>query len=54
MGSQRFDKMKKFAVNFLPARATAVVAEGTTILKAAERAGVYINSVCGGEGACVK
>ena len=28
------------------------VEEGTTLLKAAEQAGVYINSLCGGEGLC--
>jgi uncharacterized 2Fe-2S/4Fe-4S cluster protein (DUF4445 family) len=46
--------MKKFAVNFLPSGASVTVKEGTTILKAAERAGVYLNSVCGGEGTCGK
>lgn len=46
--------MKKYAVNFLPSQASVAVEEGTTILKAAERAGVYLNSVCGGEGTCGK
>lgn len=46
--------MKKYAVNFLPSGSTVAVEEGTTILKAAERAGVYLNSVCGGEGTCGK
>lgn len=46
--------MKRYAVNFLPSRASVTVEEGTTILKAAERAGVYLNSVCGGEGTCGK
>jgi uncharacterized 2Fe-2S/4Fe-4S cluster protein (DUF4445 family) len=31
-----------------------MVAEGETVLKAAERADVYVNSVCGGEGTCGK
>ncbi len=46
--------MTSYAVNFLPSRASVTVEEGTTILKAAERAGVYLNSACGGQGACGK
>ncbi len=46
--------MRKYAVNFLPSGVTVAVEEGTTILKAAERAGIYLNSVCGGEGTCGK
>jgi len=46
--------MSIFAVNFLPSGESVAVEEGTTILKAAERAGVYLNSVCGGEGTCGK
>lgn len=46
--------MTSFSVSFLPSRASVAVEEGTTILKAAERAGVYLNSACGGEGVCGK
>lgn len=46
--------MRLFAVNFLPSGTTVAVEEGTTLLKAAERAGVYLNSICGGEGTCGK
>lgn len=46
--------MTSFSVSFLPSRASVTVEEGSTILKAAERAGVYLNSACGGQGACGK
>lgn len=44
--------MPKFKVVFLPDRKEVEVAEGTTLLEASERAGVYVNSLCGGEGLC--
>jgi uncharacterized 2Fe-2S/4Fe-4S cluster protein (DUF4445 family) len=40
------------SVRFLPSNIEVQVAEGTTILDAAFRAGVEINSVCGGKGVC--
>ena len=44
--------MARYKVTFLPERKEVEVVEGTTLLEAAEKAGVYINSVCGGEGLC--
>ena len=48
------EKIKKYLVTFFPENKTVTVAEGETILKAAERADVYVNSLCGGEGTCGK
>lgn len=39
-------------VNFLPEAKKAQVEAGTTLMEAAEKAGVYINSLCGGKGVC--
>jgi uncharacterized 2Fe-2S/4Fe-4S cluster protein (DUF4445 family) len=44
--------MKK--VTFLPDQKEVEVDEGVTLFKAAEQAGVYLNSLCGGEGVCGK
>jgi uncharacterized 2Fe-2S/4Fe-4S cluster protein (DUF4445 family) len=44
--------MKK--VTFLPDQKEVEVNEGVTLFKAAEKAGVYLNSLCGGEGVCGK
>jgi uncharacterized 2Fe-2S/4Fe-4S cluster protein (DUF4445 family) len=44
--------MAKYKVTFLPEHKEVEVDEGISLLEAAERAGVYINSVCGGEGLC--
>ena len=44
--------MAKYKVTFLPERKEVEVDEGVTLLEAAEKAGVYINSLCGGEGLC--
>jgi len=41
-----------YKVSFLPENKTVEVETGTTLLKAAEKADVYINSLCGGEGLC--
>jgi len=38
----------------MPSQQMAAVEEGETLLTAAERAGVYVNSICGGEGLCGK
>jgi len=46
--------MSKFSVTFLPEGKTVAVEEGATLLDAAQQAGVYVNSICGGEGACGK
>ncbi|MFH1651356.1 MAG: ASKHA domain-containing protein [Chloroflexota bacterium] len=42
----------KFKVTFLPDNKVVTVPEGTTLLEAAEEAGVFVNSVCGGQGLC--
>lgn len=44
--------MEKYKVIFLPEQKEVEVEEGTSLLMAAEKAGVYINSLCGGEGLC--
>lgn len=44
--------MAKFSVTFLPDEKTVYMEGHKTVLEAAELAGVYINSVCGGEGMC--
>ena len=41
-----------FNVTFLPEQKTIEITEGATLSEAAEKAGVYVNSVCGGEGTC--
>ncbi|MFH1038236.1 MAG: ASKHA domain-containing protein [PVC group bacterium] len=46
--------MNPHNVTFLPSGKKVEVADGTTVLAAAARAGVHINSVCGGEGTCGK
>ena len=44
--------MAKFSVTFLPGEKTVPIEGQKTILAAAELAGVYVNSICGGEGMC--
>ncbi len=44
--------MVKYKVTFLPDGNETEVGEGVTLLEAAEQAGVYINSLCGGQGLC--
>jgi len=46
--------MAKHKVVFQPVGAKLEVSSGTSLLEAAAEAGVYINSLCGGEGACGK
>lgn len=41
-------------VRFLPDNKEVEVERGTSLFKAAERAGIYLNSLCGGEGVCGK
>ena len=41
-------------VTFLPDEVSAFVEEGATIEDAAKVGGVYVNSVCGGDGLCGK
>jgi len=44
--------MEKYKVSFLPDGKEIEVDSGITIMKAAEKAGVFINSLCGGKGVC--
>ncbi len=44
--------MAKHKITFLPDRKEVEVEEGTSLFDAAEKAGVYLNSLCGGEGVC--
>ncbi len=46
--------MSGYNVTFLPDGEVAEVEHGATIMEAAEKAGVYINSLCGGKGVCGK
>ncbi len=46
--------MKRYKITFLPDGKEIEVDEGVTLLNAAEKAGVYLNSLCGGEGICGK
>ncbi|MFH0888706.1 MAG: ASKHA domain-containing protein [Planctomycetota bacterium] len=46
--------MKKVNVTFYPAGKKIEVEKGISILEAARRAGLYIQSVCGGDGICGK
>ncbi len=41
-------------VHFEPDGKSVTVDKGVTVLAAAEAAGVYVNSVCGGDGLCGK
>ena len=45
---------KKYNVQFQPTGLQVQVPIGTVLLDAAHRAGVYLNSVCGGDGYCGK
>ncbi len=44
--------MAKYKVTFLPDKVEVEIDEGVTLLEAAEKAGVYVNSLCGGQGLC--
>lgn len=46
--------MSQYRVEFLPFGKSATIGQDETILDAARKAGVCINSVCGGDGACGK
>jgi uncharacterized 2Fe-2S/4Fe-4S cluster protein (DUF4445 family) len=46
--------MNKYKVTFLPDQKEIEVAEGATLFDAAEKAGVYLNTLCGGVGVCGK
>jgi ferredoxin len=44
--------MAKYKVTFLPEQKEVEVNAGTTLLQAAEQAGIRLNTLCGGEGLC--
>ncbi|MBW1722205.1 MAG: DUF4445 domain-containing protein [Deltaproteobacteria bacterium] len=44
--------MTIYRVTFQPDGKSIDIEEGTTIAEAAQRAGIYINNLCGGEGVC--
>ncbi len=46
--------MEKYRVTFLPDQKEVEVNEEALLIEAAEKAGVYLNSLCGGEGVCGK
>jgi uncharacterized 2Fe-2S/4Fe-4S cluster protein (DUF4445 family) len=47
-------KKKKFTVRFEPSGLKAEVRSGTVLLEAAHKAGIYLSSICGGDGYCGK
>ena len=47
-------KKKKFTVRFEPSGLKAQVPSGTVLLEAAHKAGIYLTSICGGDGYCGK
>lgn len=47
-------KKNKVKVTFLPQGETIQVEKGITLLEASAKAGVYVNSICGGDGICGK
>ena len=47
-------KKKKFTVRFEPSGLKAQVPSGTVLLEAAHKAGIYLSSICGGDGYCGK
>ena len=47
-------KKKKCSVLFEPSGLKIEVTSGTVLLKAARKAGVYLTSICGGDGYCGK
>ena len=48
------NKNKECTVQFEPSGLKVTVPSGTTLLEAAHRAGIYLSSICGGDGYCGK
>ncbi len=44
--------MANVKVTFLPVGISVNIEKGSTVLEAAQKAGVYVNNLCGGEGVC--
>jgi len=51
---KRNSKAKKYKVYFEPSGLRTEVSPGTVLLEAARKAGVYLSSICGGDGYCGK
>ncbi len=47
-------KKKKYTIRFEPSGLKTEVAGGTILLDAAHKAGIYLSSICGGDGYCGK
>ena len=47
-------KREKIKVTFMPLKESIEVEKGVTIFEAAARAGIYVSSICGGDGICGK
>jgi uncharacterized 2Fe-2S/4Fe-4S cluster protein (DUF4445 family) len=43
-----------FKIHFLPTDKIVEIEKGNTVLDAAHKANIYINSICGGDGICGK
>ncbi|MHC4395125.1 MAG: ASKHA domain-containing protein [Planctomycetota bacterium] len=48
------DKKKKFTIRFEPSGLKTEVPAGTVLLEAAHKVGIYLSSICGGDGYCGK
>jgi len=48
------DKKKKFTIHFEPSGLKTEVPAGTVLLEAAHKVGIYLSSICGGDGYCGK
>ena len=46
--------MASYRIRFLPDGRETAIAEGQTLLEAAQEANVYVGAICGGEGTCGK
>ncbi|MBN4060144.1 2Fe-2S iron-sulfur cluster binding domain-containing protein, partial [Desulfotalea psychrophila] len=51
---QMNDKQPTYTVTFLPANKSIKVKNKTSLIKAAQKAGLHINASCGGAGVCGK
>ena len=54
MEESKKKKKKKFTVRFEPSGLKIKVPAGTVLLEAAHKAGIYLSSICGGDGYCGK
>jgi len=52
--SKKKKKKKKYTVRFEPSGLKIKVPVGTVLLEAAHKAGIYLSSICGGDGYCGK